>query len=84
VGVHVKPHPDAPVVWGRIHYQVRKPDLMPTWVAYYGEDGELKRTMICSEYREMGGRLVPAKSRMIPEDEPEEYTEITGLLRTAS
>ena len=73
------PHPDAPVVWGKIHYQVRKQDLMPTWVAYYGEDGELKRTMIFSEYRELGGRLVPAKSRIIPEDEPEEYTEITYL-----
>ncbi|MEE8348575.1 MAG: outer membrane lipoprotein-sorting protein [Acidobacteriota bacterium] len=73
------PHPDAPVVWGKIHYQVRKQDLMPTWVAYYGEDGERKRTLIFSDYREFGGRLVPARSRMIPEDEPEEFTEINYL-----
>ena len=73
------PHPDAPVVWGKIHYQVRKQDLMPTWAAYYGEDGELKRTMMFSDYRDMGGRWVPAWSRMIPEDEPEEYTEMTYL-----
>ena len=73
------PHPDAPVVWGKIHYQVRKQDLMPTWAAYYGEDGELKRTMTFAEYRQMGGRLVPTKSRMIPEDKPEEYTEMTYL-----
>ena len=73
------PHPDAPVVWGKIHYQVRKQDLMPTWAAYYGEDGELKRTMTFAEYRQMGGRLVPTKSRMIPEDKPEEFTEMTYL-----
>lgn len=73
------PHPEAPVVWGKIHYQVRKQDLMPTWAAYYGEDGELKRTMTFSEYRSMGGRLVPSVSRMIPEDKPEEYTEMIYL-----
>ncbi len=70
------PHPDAPVVWGKMLYQVRKQDLMPTWAEYYGEDGELKRTMTFSEYREMGGRLVPTKSRMVPQDKPEEYTEM--------
>lgn len=70
------PHPEAPVVWGKILYEVRKEDLMPTWVDYYDEDGELKRTMTFSEYREMGGRLVPSKSRIVPQDKPEEYTEM--------
>jgi hypothetical protein len=70
------PHPEAPVVWGKILYEVRKQDLMPTWVEYYDEDGELKRTMTFFEYREMGGRLVPARSRMVPQDKPEEYTEM--------
>ena len=70
------PHPDAPVVWGKMLYQVRKQDLMPTWAEYYGEDGELKRTMTFSEFREMGGRLVPTKSKMVPQDKPEEYTEM--------
>ena len=73
------PYPDAPVVWGTIRYQVRKQDLMPTWAAYYGEDSELKRTMTFSRYRKMGGRLVPTRSRMVPEDEPEEYTEMIYL-----
>ena len=36
------PRPEAPVVWGRIDEQVRKADLMPTWVRYYDEDGQLK------------------------------------------
>jgi hypothetical protein len=70
------PHPEAPVVWGKMLYQVRKGDLMPTWAEYYGEDGELKRTMTFSDYREMSGRLVPTRSRMVPQDKPEEYTEM--------
>jgi len=70
------PHPKAPVVWGKMLYQVRKKDLMPVWAEYYNENGELKRTLTFSEYREMGGRLVPTKSRIVPQDKPEEYTEM--------
>ena len=54
------PRPEAPVVWGRIEEQVRKADLMPTWIRYYDEDGDLVRTLTFSGYRTMGGRLVPA------------------------
>jgi hypothetical protein len=70
------PLPQAPVVWGKIVMEVRKADLMPTWARYYAEDGELKRSMTFSDYRVMGGRLVPSVMRMVPEDKPEEYTEI--------
>ena len=71
----LRPLPEAPVVWGKIEEQVRKEDLMPTWVKYYGEDGRLKRTMVFSDYSTMGTRLVPARSRMFPQDKPGEYTE---------
>lgn len=68
------PKPEAAVVWGRIEYQVRKADLMPTWVRYYDEDGTLVRTMTFSDYTQMGGRLVPAKMLVVPEDKPDEST----------
>jgi outer membrane lipoprotein-sorting protein len=68
------PKPEAPVVWGRIEQQVRKHDLMPTWVRYYDEDGDLMRTMTFDGYRTMGGRLVPATMEMVPADKPEETT----------
>jgi hypothetical protein len=68
------PKPEAPVVWGRIEYQVRKNDLMPTWARYYDEDGELVRTMTFGDFREMGGRLVPAAMDMLPEDKPGSHT----------
>ena len=71
------PRPEAPVVWGRIDEQVRKADLMPTWVRYYDEDGQLVRTMTFSDYRTMGDRLVPASMLVTPADKPEERTVLT-------
>jgi len=71
------PRPEAPVVWGRIDEQVRKADLMPTWVRYYDEDGQLVRTMTFSGYRTMGDRLVPASMLVTPADKPEERTVLT-------
>jgi hypothetical protein len=68
------PRPEAAVVWGRIDFEVRKDDLMPTWARYYDEDGELVRTLRYDEYREMGGRLVPALMVMVPQDKPNEKT----------
>jgi outer membrane lipoprotein-sorting protein len=70
------PKPEAAVVWGRITYEVRKDDLMPTWARYYDEDGTLVRTMTFSDFRVMGGRLVPAAMDMLPEDKPGERTSI--------
>jgi outer membrane lipoprotein-sorting protein len=70
------PRPEAPVVWGRIVMRIRKADLMPLWSRYYGEDGKLRRTMTFSDFQIMGGRQVPARMRMVPEDYPEEYTEM--------
>ena len=71
------PRPEAPVVWGRIEEQVRKADLMPTWIRYYDEDGDLVRTLTFSGYRTMGGRLVPASMLVTPADKPEEQTVLT-------
>lgn len=68
------PTPDAPVVWGRVEEQVRKEDLMPTWVRYYDEDGSLVRTMTFSDYKRMGGRLVPGEMLVVPTDAPDEST----------
>ncbi len=68
------PKPEAPVVWGKIVLEVRQDDLMPTWARYYGDDAELKRTMTFSDFRVMGGRLVPATMTAVPADKPDEAT----------
>jgi outer membrane lipoprotein-sorting protein len=71
------PRPAAAVVWGRIALEVRQADLMPTWARYYGDDGALKRTLTFSDYRVMGGRLVPGTMTVTPADKPDESTVIT-------
>ncbi len=70
------PKPEAPVVWGRIDYRVRKADLMPVWAKYFNEDGDLERTLSFEGYVDMGGRLVPARLIVRPEDKPDESTVI--------
>jgi outer membrane lipoprotein-sorting protein len=67
--VEMTPHEDAPVVWGRLVMAVRSDDLLPVWIRYYDEDGGLQRTMRFSDYRQMGGRLIPAEMSIEPADE---------------
>jgi hypothetical protein len=68
------PRPEAPVVWGRLEYRVRKADMMPLWARYYDEDGNLVRRLNFSDFRNMGGRLVPAAMDMYPQDKAGEKT----------
>ncbi len=70
------PKPEAPVVWGRIVYRVRQADLLPVWARYYGEDEALKRTMSFSDYAVMGGRRIPTRMSIVPENKPGEFTEM--------
>jgi len=70
------PRPEAPVVWGKIVYQIRKSDLQPIWGKFYGEDGQLKRLATFSDWETMDGRLVPTRMRMSPSDKPGEFTEM--------
>ncbi len=64
--VEALPKPDAPVVWDRILYWVRKGDFVPLREEFYSEKGELIRVMTFSEIREMGGRTIPTLWRMKP------------------
>jgi outer membrane lipoprotein-sorting protein len=71
------PKPEAAVVWGKIILEVRQADLMPTWQRFYDEDGKLVREMTLSDYKTMGGRLVPTRMVVRPADKPGEQTMIT-------
>ncbi len=70
------PKPEAPIVWGKIVWQVRKADLLPIWSRYYDEDGGLQRTMTFEGYRTFGGRLVPSLMTVVPADKPSETTTV--------
>jgi hypothetical protein len=70
------PTPDAAVVWGHVEFQVRQSDTMPLWARYYDEDGGLARTMTYTEFKNLGGRVVPTVMDMRPADKPGERTTI--------
>jgi len=70
------PKPDAAVVWGRIIVQLYQVNMMPTWQGYYDEDGKLVREQTFSEYKMMGGRLIPTRIVMRAVDKPGEQTTI--------
>ena len=74
--LRLTPKQEAAVVWGYVDYQVRQADYMPLLARYYDEDGELARTMRWSEFRDLGGRFVPAVMEMQPADKPDESTKV--------
>jgi len=60
------PKSDAVVVYGKIVLQVRRDNQMPAWQRYYDEDGKLVRELTFSDYKVMGGRLIPTRLLMRP------------------
>jgi Outer membrane lipoprotein-sorting protein len=73
------PHEEAPVVWGKVVVYIDKQEFNQQLVYYYDEDNFLVNTMILSNIREMGGRIIPTHLEMIPADEPENKTVIDYL-----
>jgi outer membrane lipoprotein-sorting protein len=70
------PKSDAVVVWGKIVLQVRQANQMPAWQGYYDEDGKLVRELTFSDYKVMGGRLIPSRLVMRPTDKAGAQTTI--------
>lgn len=70
------PHEDAAVVWGRIEAFITKDDYLQLLFRYYDEDDFLVNTMILSDIKEMGGRVIPTHLEVIPAENPDQKTEI--------
>jgi len=70
------PKPEAAVVWGKIVLQIRQADAVPTWQGFYDEDGKLVRQLTFSDFKTMGGRLIPTRLVMQPADKAGEHTTI--------
>lgn len=62
------PKPNAPVVWGKIFYWVRREDNLPSQVEYFDEKGTLMRTMVMGEFKTIGGRKIPTVWTMYNSD----------------
>ncbi len=66
------PREEAAVVWGKVVYYARTVDYLPVRQVYYDEDSVLVRRMELSEFREMGGRIIPTVQEIIPLTEEKE------------
>ena len=74
--IECTPKPDAPVVWGKVVVTVDGETELPTEITYWDEKGELKRTMTFDDVKDLDGRQIPCRMKLVPADEPEEYTEV--------
>ena len=77
--IELIPKPEAPVVWGKIIAYIDKREFNQLLVKYFDEDGELVNTMVLSEIKMMGGRMLPTKMEMLPADNPKQKTIIEYL-----
>lgn len=67
--IKMVPKEDAAVVWDRVIKWISKEHFNQLKTEYYDEDGELVRTEILSEIREMDDRMIPTHIEVIPENE---------------
>ena len=67
--------PTAAVVWGKVVVTLRA-DKLSEKIEYYDEKDVLIRTMSFLDVKEVGGRLAPSRMLLVPEDKPDEYTEV--------
>ncbi len=60
----LEPKPDAPVVWGKLYYWVRKSNNLASVVEYYDEKGKLIRYLTYTDIKKFGNRNLPSKWTM--------------------
>jgi outer membrane lipoprotein-sorting protein len=77
--VELVPKTDAAVVWGKIIAFIDKEEYNQLLVRYYDEDGYLVNTMVLSDIKMMGGKLIPTRMEMIPADNPKQKTVVEYL-----
>ena len=70
------PKRDAAVVWGKKIMTVHAKGFIPIRETYYDEDMKIVRTITFSGIKVLGGRRLATILRVVPEDKPDEYTEL--------
>ena len=78
--VELLPRPDAVVVWGKLLVRIGKAvggaAELPLSIDYFDEEKKLARQLTFDDYTKMGGRTLPARTRIVPTDKPGESTEL--------
>ncbi len=76
--IELTPKPNAPVVWGKIYSWIDKKDFLQLRSEFYDEEDVLVNTMISSDVKDLGGKILPAKMEMIPADKKGNKTVMTN------
>lgn len=75
--VEATPKPDAPVVWGKVVFRVRKSNFVPGRVDYYDEDGRIAKHYETSDIRNIEGKEVATHFIMHDDTRPGYSTAIS-------
>jgi outer membrane lipoprotein-sorting protein len=70
------PKESAAVVWGKVIMEIDQGTLAPVSALYYDESGTLIRTIRFDQVEKVGERHIPMKMTLLPEDKPDEKTEV--------
>lgn len=77
--IELIPKPESSIVYGKVLMWVAKDIYVQLKIENYDEDGELVSTLLFDNIEEMGGRLIPTKMEMIPEDRRNQKTVLEYL-----
>ncbi|HCL56064.1 MAG TPA: hypothetical protein DHW82_03530 [Spirochaetia bacterium] len=62
--IELLPKPGSTAPWSRIIIFSKKSDFLPVREEFYDFKGRLKKVMLLSDFKEMGGRVTPLKMEM--------------------
>jgi outer membrane lipoprotein-sorting protein len=77
--IELIPKPEAAVVWGKIRLWISKTEYYELKGEYFDEDGKLVNTMVSSDIKQMGDRMLPSKTVMSPVDKPGNQTILESI-----
>lgn len=67
--IELIPLEGAAVVWGKIYKWISKEEFLQMKSEYFDEDDYLIKTELAYDIKTMGGRLIPSKFELIPEED---------------
>lgn len=70
------PKEDAVIVWGRIDLTILAEKKLPLKETFYDEDMEPVRDIVFDKVKNLGGREIPSRLKVLPKDKPDEFTEL--------
>ena len=68
------PRPSAVVVWGRVELLIDRATCLPLAEHFFDEDGKLARRLQFGDFKQVGWRMFPSRTTIIPAEEGRQTT----------